>query len=446
MTRVSPRRWTAFVTSWPCLLALCLFSGSPAPAQSPGLHPPAASPSSASANLAGRQQFAKWRTQIEQALFIPNPLPALTPRNYGSFTPVPGVVAERVTYATLYGMRVPAIVYRPEKLRGRVPAIVVVNGHAGDKTSWYAYYTGILYARAGAVVLTYDPIGEDERNSGRASETRAHDTFVPGAEMPPRLGGNMIADVMQAVSYLSQRPDVDPARIAVAAYSMGTFHSAIAGAIAPRIHALLLSGGGNLSGDGDYWDLSPKVMCQSGPYKALRFLGDRGAVLYALNQNRGSTFILNGTIDGLIVSPSTFEPFFADLRDRTAAISGTRSNLFETFWFPDAGHRPSFMTRPAALWLNAQLHFPNWTEASIRALPEVHITEWATQTGAHIGRTFATEASEGGIHALDAGVPTLSREQLQAVPTDDWEQHKSDFIWESWVERALAASQQVLPH
>ena len=182
-------------------------------------------------------------------------------------------------------------------------------------------------------------------------------------------------------------------------------------------------------------------MCQAGPYKALKFLGDRGAVLYALNQHRGATFVINGTADPLIVSPNTLEPFFEDLRNRTAAITGTRSGLFEAFWIPDAGHRPNFVTRPAALWLERQLHFPSWTEASVDSMGEVHISEWAAQTGAHIGRTFATEASEGGVRALDAGVPNLSREQLQAVPTDDWEKHKSDYVWESWVERARAASQ-----
>ena len=437
MTRILPQRWTAFLTARLCLpawSALFVLSGLPALAQSSGSRPPAAGHSSSFAVPAGPQQFAKWRAEIKQALFIPDPLPALAPRNYGSFSPVPGVVAERVTYATLYGMRVPAIVYRPKKPRGRVPAIVVVNGHAGDKTSWYAYYTGILYARAGAVVVTYDPIGEDERNSGRASETRAHDAFVPGAEMPARLGGSMIADVLQAVSYLAQRPDVDPARIAVAAYSMGTFHSAIAGAIDPRIRALVLSGGGNLSGDGDYWDLSPKVMCQSGPWKALRFLGDRGAILYALNQNRGATFIITGTPDPLIVSSHSFEPFFDDVRNRTAAVTGTRSGLFQTAWVPDAGHRPNFVTRPAALWLETQLHFPNWTAASIQAMGAVHVSEWAAHTGARVG---ATELGEGGVRALDAGVPAIPRQQLQAVPDAEWQQHKPDFIYESWVDRAL---------
>jgi dienelactone hydrolase len=422
-------------------ISVSLFAASAARSQSAGLNQPGSAVSPRIGKPADQRQFDQWRRQIKRALFIPDPLPAIAARGYGSFSPAAGVVAERVTYATLYKMRVPAIVYRPAKGMGRLPGLVVVNGHSGDKTAWYAYYTGILYARAGAVVVTYDPVGEDERNSGRESETRAHDTVVPGAQMPERMGGQMIADVMQAVAYLAQRSDVDPTRIAVAGYSMGSFHSAIAGALDPRIHALVLSGGGNLDGAGGYWESSSKVMCQAGPYKALKFLGDRGAVLYALNQHRGATFIINGTADPLVVSPHTLEPFFEDLRNRTAAITGTRAGLFETYWIPDAGHRPNFVTRPAALWVERQLHLANWTEASIRSMGEVHISEWAAQTGAHIGRTFANEASEGGVRALDAGVPNLSREQLQAVATEDWQQHKGDYVWESWVEGARAASQ-----
>ncbi|WP_049789481.1 hypothetical protein [Granulicella tundricola] len=64
-------------------------------------------------------QYTKWRTQIRQALFIPATLPSVEPQSFGTFSPTPGVIAERVTYATLYGMRVPAIVYRPEKPSGK---------------------------------------------------------------------------------------------------------------------------------------------------------------------------------------------------------------------------------------------------------------------------------------------------------------------------------------
>ena len=105
------------------------------------------------------------RAKIKDTLFVPDPLPALKPESYGQFQPEPGIVAERVSYSTAYGLRVPAIVYRPAVVpAGKMPGIVVVNGHGGDKYTWYAFYAGILYARAGAVVLTYDPIGEGERN------------------------------------------------------------------------------------------------------------------------------------------------------------------------------------------------------------------------------------------------------------------------------------------
>jgi hypothetical protein len=223
---------------------------------------------------------------------------------------------------------------------------------------------------------------------------------------------------------------------------MGSFHSVLAGAIDPRIHALVLSGGGNLDGPGDYWARSPKVMCQSGPSKALDFLLDRGAILYALNQRRGPTLIMNGTADPVIVSVNTQEPFFARLRERTAAVSGTTAGLFETYWFPGAGHRPNFVTRPAALWLEQQLHFPNWTEDKIRSAGEVKVSEWAAATGAHVGQRFQTELSENGVRALISDVPNVPREELQAVPADEWQRDKDDFTWEQWVTRASAAARK----
>ncbi|HEY0307487.1 MAG TPA: acetylxylan esterase [Acidobacteriaceae bacterium] len=383
------------------------------------------------------RQLEKWRSQIRQTLFIPSPLPALAPTTYSTFSPAPGVIAERISYATNYGLRIPAVIYRPEHPTAPMPAIVIVNGHGGDKTSWYAFYSGILYARAGAVVLTYDPMGEDERNSSRASETRIHDTVVPGSHIPEHLAGLMITDILQSFSYLAQRSDVDPHRIAISAYSMGSFHAVIAGALEPRLRALLLSGGGNLDGPGGYWDTS-KPMCQGGAYRALNILEDadaRGAILYALNQQHGPTLILNGTADGLITRPHTDEAFFVDLRDRTAAITGTRKNLFETDWFPGAGHRPNFVTRKAALWLQQQLSFPNWTVAAINALGESHISEWAARTGAHVGSGFLNELSEGGVEALSTDIPNLPRNLLQAIPEPEWQQHKQDFIWETWLER-----------
>jgi hypothetical protein len=129
------------------------------------------------------------RNRIKAVLFVGTELSALDPESHGSFEPEPGIVAERVSYGTQFGMRVPGIVYRPKVTRTKAPGIIVVNGHGGDKFSWYAMYAGILYARAGAFVLTYDPTGEGERNADRKSGTRAQDKVEGLPELSERLGG-----------------------------------------------------------------------------------------------------------------------------------------------------------------------------------------------------------------------------------------------------------------
>jgi dienelactone hydrolase len=380
------------------------------------------------------------RRRIATTLFVPEPQPALSPVHYGNFEPMPGVVAERISYGTEFGMRIPAILYRPaHPAAARAPAIVVVNGHGGDKYAWYSPYTGMLYAKAGAFVLTYDPIGEGERNGERKSVTRQHDIPVPPEEIARRMAGLMITDVRQAVSYLAQRPEVDPDRISAAGYSMGSFVLGITCAIETRLHACVLVGGGNLDGPGGYWDRSSHTMCQAIPYKALLFLGDRGAVLYHLHALRGPTLVFNGTADSVVTSEKEGpEAFFADLRKRTIALHGSAYNVFEYGFEPAAGHRPYFVTRPVAMWLQQQLHFPNWTAAEIAHMPETHIGEWARREHVFIEAAYDTEVREAGVRALGSGIPGLTREQLTAVPIAVWEREKDRFVYEKWIEHARA--------
>jgi dienelactone hydrolase len=383
------------------------------------------------------------RKQAVQALFIDSPLPALQTKTLSSFNATPNIRVEHVTFTTQYGMRVPAIVYVPTHIAKKAPAIVVVCGHGGDKSSWYAVYTGMLYASAGAVVVTYDPVGEFERSVTRNSETNEHDKLIPGLSHTERLGGWMIEDAMQAIRYAASRHDVDTTRIAVAGYSMGSLHAIIATALAgqqlPRIRALVLSGGGNLDGHNEYWDSNPKPNCQSGPYMALNFLGDRGAVLYALRAQSGPTLVLNGDQDSLITKFNEKEPFFEALRPRIAAITGSQTNLPETIWFPGAGHRPSWVTKSAALWLNQQLHFPNWTDAQINSFPTIRAADWAAKTGVRISKGYQIEQKEGGVLALDLNLAGLIREQLSAVPEADWQRDHAQYTLEGWTPKALAA-------
>jgi len=386
------------------------------------------------------------RAEIRENFFVPDPLPPLNPATHRRFEPAPGVVAEAVTYATQLGTRVPAILYMPKPIpktdAGRIPAFIIVNGHGGDKYSWYSYYSGILYARAGAALLTYDQAGEGERNEKRKSGTRTHDRLEGNAVLARRLAGLMITDVMQAVSYLASRPEVDGQRIGAAGYSMGSFVLALTGAVEPRLRARVLVGGGNLDGVDGYWDNS-KPMCQGLPYRSLRFLGDRGAVIYTLHASLGPTLIFNGLADSVVAVDRHGEAFFADLRQRTVQMHGGDEGVFDTGFVAGASHRPYFITRPVALWLEKHLDLPNWTAESLAAMPTMRITQWSQKHNISMDRLYATEDREGGTAALGNDIGGYQREDLSVFTPEQWRCQKQRLVFETWVEAARSGAQQL---
>ena len=362
------------------------------------------------------------RQQIRQTLHVPDPLPKLAEKLYGRFAPAKDVAADRVSFGTDYGLRVPAIVYHVAGATiTKHPALIIVNGHGGDKSSWYAYWAGILYARAGAVVLTYDPIGEYERNWQKKSGTRQHDTPLEPDDMARRLAGLMISDIMQGARYLSERPDVDSKNIAVIGYSMGSLISSFVCALDTSLRACVLVGGGDLDGPGGYWDTSAK-MCQGIPYQSLSVLGERGPAIYALQAKHGPTLVYNGAADKVVDIPNHGEEFFASLRQQTVALLGTQKDVFDYAFFPGGGHLPYFLTKPVALWLNEKLKFPNWTKKQIQALPE-------------------TKMPDGELMILGSDIPAVPRTDLRAVPDIIWDAEQDNYVYESWRDRAKAALQ-----
>lgn len=383
------------------------------------------------------QQIDETRARMRANFFI-DPLPDLAAKTHRTFEPAAGVTVEAVTYATQFGLRVPAMLYLPNPLPagGKVPAFIVVNGHGGDKYAWYAFYTGVAFARGGMAVLTFDPAGEGERSGNRASGTREHDRLQGNEAMARRLFGQLAGDVMQAVSYLSARPEIDRTRMAAAGYSLGSFILAITGAMEPRLRACVLVGGGNLDQPGGYWDRS-KQMCQGLPYKSLGFLGDRAAMVYALQAARGPTLIWNGRGDTVVNMQNTHEPFFDDLRARTiAARGGEAKGVFEYGLVDRTSHRPYWLTRPVVEWLEREIDFPGWTPAQVRGLPETHISAWAKEHGVEMDRLYATEDREGGTRAIGEGVPGLTREQLSVFSPDEWGRLKETLSFDAWTKAA----------
>jgi dienelactone hydrolase len=402
----------------------------------------------------GKTRIRVWRTTIRNVLYIPITLPKLDAKTWSTFSPMHGVMVDRVTYSSAEGMIVPAIVYYPDPgvthVRRKMPGIVIVNGHGGDKFSWYAMYSGMLFAQAGAVVVTYDPIGEGERNRDKASRDGVHDTWVsPPAGLPrtdwgQRLAGLMQVDVMQAVSYLRSRHDVDPERIGIAGYSMGGFIVGITGAIDTRIHAVLISGGGVYDGPGGYFDSNP-LPCQMPPYKAMLPLGDRGAVLYALNAERGPLLVMNGSNDSVMDIEHHPPAWFAQERERALSLIGpnwqAENNIFQTIVYPGISHRPSWVDRDGVAWLNDQLHFALWDAAKIAKEPTTHVGIWVKQNNVDVAKSFVGEDREAGIDALGKNFPAIPRDMLMSLPSTEWEREKNRLTYEAWAEKTRTAEQ-----
>jgi dienelactone hydrolase len=422
---------------------------------------PAEKPATAFTAKENAARLAAWRAQIRRILYVPDRLPALEPKTWSTFSPTKGVLADRVTYHTMDGMLVTAIVYRPDPKvgrrngnghgKGKLPGILMVNGHGSDKFGWYAMYTGMEYAKAGAVVVTYDMIGEGERNIEKKSRASSHDKRVvppegvPATDWGQRVAGLMQVDLMQGVTYLTERPEVDAKRIAVLGYSMGSFVTGIAGAIDTRIHAVVLSGGGVFDGPGGYFD-SGQLPCQGPPYRALQGIGDRSAILYALNAERGPMYIMNGMVDTVMDIPHHEQDWFDEVKARAVAVRGSDKDMFTTVFYPGASHRPSWENRDAAEWLETNIHFGIWTEKQIEAMPTVKVSEWAKANNVTVGTSEMREEREGGVDALDVGLPNIKREDLMVLPDADWLAMKDQLTYEAWAAKAAAAEAAMAAH
>ena len=388
-----------------------------------------------------------WRAEIRHALYVPDKLPALNAKVWSTFSPTPGVLADRVTYATAEGMIVPAVVYRPDpkiaKWKGKLPGIVIVNGHGSDKFGWYTFYSGMMFAKAGTVVVTYDPIGEGERNIERKSRAGSHDKDVlPPAPLPHddwgrRLAGLMQVDLMQAVSYLNTQKDVDAKRIAVAGYSMGAFVAGLEGAYDLRVHAVLLSGGGVYDGPGQYYD-SNKLPCQGPPYHSLSVLGDRGAVLYDLHADRGPLLVMNGEQDTVMDIPHHPGAWFNEVKARAIALRGNDENIFTTIFYPGISHRTSWVNVDGVRWLNQQIHFAFWeTDEKIAAAGITHVSKWAQENHVDIAKSYIREDREGGLDAVGKGLPGIARADLMVLPDADWDRLKDQLTYEAWAAKTM---------
>ncbi|MFC1607767.1 alpha/beta hydrolase family protein [Candidatus Latescibacterota bacterium] len=143
---------------------------------------------------------------------------------------------EKIIFESAPGILVPANVYVPKGISGRVPAVLITEGHSATGKSGYHAMCQSFCAQ-GYVVMTFDPMGQGERGvyydrtSGNEHVSAGLQGYCAGVHMSKLFVG----DGLYAVDYLLSRPDVDPNRICVTGSSGGGAQSLFLGALDKRI-------------------------------------------------------------------------------------------------------------------------------------------------------------------------------------------------------------------
>jgi dienelactone hydrolase len=154
---------------------------------------------------------------------------------------------DKVIFESLPGFLVTANLYRP-KQQGHLPAVLVQSGHTQEGKP-EAQRLAANLALKGFVVLTFDPIGQGEREQTYCRQLDApaagwsvNEHLQAGAQCI--LAGRSVAryfiwDALRALDYLVSRPEVDAARVGATGCSGGGALTTFIGALDPRLKAVV---------------------------------------------------------------------------------------------------------------------------------------------------------------------------------------------------------------
>jgi fermentation-respiration switch protein FrsA (DUF1100 family) len=138
-----------------------------------------------------------------------------------------GTVDETPTGFVSEGLRMDALLHRPDNAKGKVPAFIVLNGFGGNKEGSGGRSAARMFTSLGYAVLRYD-----SRGCGKSEGPRAR--TVPQEQ---------VIDVKNAVTWLSQQPGIDASRIGVLGQSFGAAVAVYSAGVDTRIGACISFGG-----------------------------------------------------------------------------------------------------------------------------------------------------------------------------------------------------------
>lgn len=150
--------------------------------------------------------------------------------------PIPagrGYRMRKIRYEIVPGFQSTAILYEPESLSGRVPAILNVNGHVGPvgKAAEYKQKRCISFAKGGVMALNVEWMG-----CGELSEPENGHDFGAHLDLVGTSGvGLFYLAMRKGLDYIYDHPNVDRSRIGMTGLSGGGWQTIVLSAIDARV-------------------------------------------------------------------------------------------------------------------------------------------------------------------------------------------------------------------
>src|SRR6202034_2885221 len=142
-----------------------------------------------------------------------------------------GYTVSKFRYEIVPGFWAPAILYQPEKISGRAPAILNVIGHEPmGEAAEYEQKRCINFAKRGIVALSLGWVGFGEL-SGKGND---HDDAGALDLVGSNALGFFYLGMRRGLDYLASLPEVDTTRLGVTGLSGGGWQTIVLRAIDPR--------------------------------------------------------------------------------------------------------------------------------------------------------------------------------------------------------------------
>lgn len=144
----------------------------------------------------------------------------------------PGYRIHKLRYEALPGLWIPALLYEPENLSGRVPVHLAVNGHDGNgKAAPYKQIRCINLAKRGVVSLNVEWLGMGQLRTAGFQHYKMNQLDLCGVS---GLAPYYLA-MSRGLDVLLKHANADPARVAVSGLSGGGWQTIFISSLDPRV-------------------------------------------------------------------------------------------------------------------------------------------------------------------------------------------------------------------